>query len=333
MLASRAGMSMRLVVLCVGMLSLSAAARPKSVEKSMAARAEAQDLVDGILRGEGNLNGLLNRVRFIGQEAAVCTELSEVVRRTGDPQQVRNVAQALGTLAHPNGELALLWLTGNEDGATRMYAAMGLGRMKSAQAVPKLLPLLADKSLGVRKETARALGLIRNPKAGGPLLKAAKVEGEVEVRAEMLMAVGGAGDKKQAAGLEGFLGDSSEATRFAAAKGLCGLGAKKGFEFAKKQLSSSDRYERLQGLKLFEGSKAKEASVVLGPMLEDKDRAVAAMAARVLYQGGDSAKLDWLVLQSFHANGEERLQYEKELELLRLADDQRKAILKKAGIQ
>jgi hypothetical protein len=70
----------------------------------------------------------------------------------------------------------------------------------------------------------------------------------------------------------------------------------------------------------------------LRPLLEDKDRTLAASAARILHQGGDKSMLGWLVLASWKANGEEKLAYEKELETLHLADDERKAILRKAGM-
>ncbi|HZI03703.1 MAG TPA: HEAT repeat domain-containing protein, partial [Archangium sp.] len=68
------------------------------------------------------------------------------------------------------------------------------------------------------------------------------------------------------------------------------------------------------------------------PLLEDKDRPVAASAARILYQGGDKTMMSWLVLASWKAQGEEKLAYEKELETLHLADDERKALLRKAGV-
>jgi hypothetical protein len=89
---------------------------------------------------------------------------------------------------------------------------------------------------------------------------------------------------------------------------------------------------RRQGLELYDGVPAKKASPVLSPLLKDADHSLAASAARLLYRGGDKAMLDWLVLASFQANGEDKLAYEKELETLQLADDQRKAILRKAGM-
>jgi HEAT repeat protein len=314
------------------MVALSAQAGSQAAKKA-GQRAEAQDIEDAIVRVEGNLNTLINRVHYLGQEAIVSLDLSEMVKRAADLPQQRNVAQALAELGHPNGEPGLLWLINSEDGAVRMAAARGLGRVKSMAAIPKLTPLLSDKTLGVRREAAKALGALHAAKAGPALMKAAQVEGEPEVREAMLVAVGQTGDKRQAGALEHFLDDSSESARFAAAQGLCGLGAKKGFEFAKKRLASADRYERMRGLLLFEGSRAKEVAPVLEPLLTDKDASIAAATGRILYQGGDDKKLDWLVLRSFQTNGDEKLAYEKELEALRLADDQRRAILAKAGIK
>ena len=78
---------------------------------------------------------------------------------------------------------------------------------------------------------------------------------------------------------------------------------------------------RRQGLELYEGVPAKKASPALSPLLKDADRSLAAGAARILYQGGEKPMLEWLVLASFQAQGEEKLAYEKELETLQLADD------------
>ena len=45
------------------------------------------------------------------------------------------------------------------------------------------------------------------------------------------------------------------------------------------------------------------------------------------------AALQWLVLESFKAHTDERLVYETELEALRLPDEQRALIVKKAGLK
>jgi HEAT repeat protein len=167
---------------------------------------------------------------------------------------------------------------------------------------------------------------------GKVLLATARLEPDPQTRVMMLEAVGASGDKRQAPALEAFLEDSSESTRFAAARGLCLLGAPAGFAFARKLLASEDKHVRRQGLALFEGLSAKQAAPMLRPLLEDKDRTLAAGAARILYQGGDKTMLSWLVLASWNAQGEQKLTYEKELETLQLADDERKALLRKAGV-
>lgn len=323
---------MRVLVFVGCMLALEAMGASRR-DKALAVRAEAQDLVDAIIRGDGNLNAALSRVHYLGAEGSVSLELAEVVRRTSDPQQLQRIAQALAVMAHANGEAALIYLLTSEDPVVRMYGARGLGQRKSQVGAPHIVPLLGDRSMGVRRDAAKALGLIHFAKAGPALMKQAKAEQELEVKVELLIAAGMSGDKKQAPALEAFLADGSESTQLAAAQGLCALGNKKGFEFAKKKLSSAQSYERLEGLKLFEGARAKEVAPVLTPLLEDKDHAVGAMAARIMYQGGDPKMLDWLVLKSFESIGEAKLPFEKELESLRLQDDQRKAILAKAGIK
>ncbi len=102
------------------MLALVAQAGSQAVQKSMVARAEAQDIEDAMLRGEGNLNGQLSRIHFLGQEAVVAFDLSDAMHRQVDPAVLRIISQALATLAHPNGEQALLHLLGSDDGPTRM---------------------------------------------------------------------------------------------------------------------------------------------------------------------------------------------------------------------
>ena len=326
--------SSRLLLLALGLLPLWAPAAPQSVVKAQERRAEARRLAQQIADGEGNVLSAIARVEFLDERDYASGVLVGYWSTAVDPRQRRNLAMALAQWARPNAEPALLKALSDDDGAVRMYGAQGAGRLRSRAAGPTLAALLGDHTLGVRREAAKALGTLRDPRFGAALLRAGKAEGEVEVRAAMLAAAGQSGDKRQAAGLEEFLTSSSEATRFGAAQGLCNLGSPKGYAFARALIAKTDRYERIAGLKLFEGVPRKEAAPVLEPLLVDPDAAVAAMAARILYQGGDAGKLAWLVLRSHRAASiEEKLLVEKELELLRLADDQRKAILAKAGVK
>lgn len=294
-------------------------------------RAEADRAIAMILAGEG-VQAAVARLEFAGEKLYAADALSEEMKRSLDDNQRRAIALALSLLAVRDSEELLVRFCGDEDPVIRMNGAQGLGRIRSRQ-VPALLPLLSDRSTAVRREAARALGLLQQKPLGRPLMRAAESEGEPEVRAALLVAVGQSGDRSLSKELEKFLKSSSESTRVAAARGLCGLGASSGFAFAKGLLSSGDRYQRRQGVALFEGFPAKAVEPALRPLLGDKDKGIAAAAARILYQGGEPRMLDWLVVASAGARGEDKLAIEAELEPLHVAGDQRKAILRKAGIK
>lgn len=312
-------------------------AGPAADARAVARRQEAMELLRQIVRGPGNPQPAISRLQFLGEAAFAANELALRLPAEVEVRKRRTLALALAQLAQPGiAEVVqvLEHALKDEDGAVRMYAAQGLGRVGDGASARKLLPLLNDKTLGVRKEAALSLGALKDPRAGPPLMAAAKAEGEIEVRAMMLAMVGRTGDKAQARALEEFLASDSELTRFGAAQGLCGLGSPRGYEYARRLIASAERSTRLQGLKLFEGSTARAAAPVLAPLLLDADPAVAAVAGRLLYQGGDAKKLDWLVLRSHHTTSvDERMYFEKELEALRLRDDQRREILTRAGIK
>ncbi|NBD11659.1 HEAT repeat domain-containing protein [Corallococcus sp. c25j21] len=317
-------------LLALLLLPLTALGGPGSASKRAQSRAEADVVLAQVANGSP-VPAAASRLHFLREEAYAAEEIGPLLRTAFDERTRRNLAALLASLGARTGEATLVKLASDGDSTVRMYAAQGLARLGSRNT-GAVLPLLEDKSSGVRREAARALGASRNPKMGKPLMAAVKAEQDLEVRAALLEAVGASGDPKQKAPLKAYLDSDSESTRFAAARGLCRLGAPEGFAFAQKLLGNSDKFVRRQGLVLFEGVPAKKAGPVLSPLLQDADRTVAATAARVLYQGGDAASLDWLVLASWNAKGEEKLVYEKELETLQLADDRRKAILRKAGV-
>jgi hypothetical protein len=319
------------LLLVLALTSSSVPAAPPSVQKRMGRRADTELLVQQVLEGSLAVPTAVSRLRLLREEPYAAGLLTQALPRVLEPRRLRDVTAVLAGLEVRAAEPTLVGLAGHEDGAVRMYAVQGLGRLRS-QRVDVLLPLLQDKSLGVRREAARALGATRNPKVGKALLDTARTETDPQTRVLLLEAVGASGDKKQAPALKTFLDDSSESTRFSAARGLCLLGAPEGFDFSRKLLASEDKLVRRQGLALYEGLPVKQSAPALRPLLEDKDRTLAAGAARILYQGGDKTMMAWLVLASWNAQGEEKLTYEKELETLQLADDERKAILRKAGV-
>jgi HEAT repeat protein len=323
-------MSLRPASLALVLLAPLALALPPSAQKRLRNRAEVDAQLEQLVAG-APVPTTISRLQYAHEEEYTAEQIQLLMRKAVDERTRRNLTAVLAALGARGAEPLLARLASDGDSPVRMYAAQGLGKLRSRR-VEVLTPLLEDKSMGVRKEAAKALGLSGNPRVGKTLLALARTEPEPEVRAELLVAVGRSGDARQAATLKEFLSSDSESTRFAAARGLCHLGAPEGFAFANKLLGAQDRFVRRQGLELYEGVSAQKARASLRPLLEDPDRSLAAGSARILHQGGEPKMLDWLVLASFHAKGDEKLSYEKELEVLRLADDQRSAILRKAGV-
>ena len=322
--------SARLVLVLSLLLPWVALSGPGAAAKRGSRRAETEAVVQAVAEG-GAVPPAISRLRYLREEAFAAREITTTLGTVHEERLRRNLTAVLAGLGTRAAEPTLARLASDEDSAVRMYAAQGLAKINS-RLTQVMVPLLEDKSSGVRREAAKALGASRNVKMGPLLVKAAKAEKELEVRAAMLSAVGDTGDAKQGAALKEFLASDSESTRFAAAKGLCRLGSPDGFAFAGKLLGSDDRFVRRQGLELYEGVSAKKAAPALKPLLEDKDRALAASAARILHDGGDASMLEWLVLASWNAKSDEKLAYERELETLQLRDDRRKAILRKAGV-
>lgn len=296
---------------------------------------EALGVMEQFFGGQLSVNAAVNRIRYLGAENFASHELVLATRRNGDSRTRERFLEMLSALEvrDQDVENAFLDALKRDSIGEVMAASNGLGRMKAANAVKPLIGLLGHKMVGVRREAARALGFIGKPEASAPLLKAARVEPELEIKVLMLQSAGRAGDKKQAPALELLLKDDSETTRMAAAQGLCAMGAPACAKFAGKLLGSSDKNERMQGVMLFDGAPAKASGSALAPVLNDTDDKLRARAARILAQGGDAAKVDWLIIESSKASGEKRLVYEDELEKLRVTDEQRQAVLKKAGLQ
>jgi HEAT repeat protein len=295
------------------------------------AQAEARAEVQRLLSGQASPHHVLVRLQYLGQTDYPAQLLANAWPSLVEPELRRRVSTVLAGLPVKKLTPLFVELTAAPDSTLRMNGAIGLGLVRSETLAP-LVPLLQDPSAGVRREAGRALCASGAKRMGKVVLEAARTEGEPEVRTALLEAVGRCGDRKTAAPLARFLESSSEGTRFAAARGLCLLGAQQGFDFARALLRSEDRYVRRQGVALFDGLPSRAAKVHLEPMLQDADLAVAAFAARVLYQGGDGSKLEWLVVKSYQSNPEQRLSIEAELDKLMLTDDQRKTLLKKAGI-
>ncbi len=323
-------MTLRALVLssCLS-IGVAAAQTPVTASRAQSRRSEAQGLVLQITEGQG-VNAAANRLKYLGEESYAAAELASALHHAADDRQREWLVDGLALLESRAAEAALLAALKDSNGAVRMRALQGLARLKS-QAVAQLRPLLSDPSYGIRREAARALGASGRKEAGPILIRAAQAEGELEARAAMLIAVGQAKDARQVRALTQFLRHSSETTRTAAAKALCLLGAPAGFAFFDERMKSGDRHARRQALDLLEDVRHRSLRARLSPLLSDEDRALAAHAARLLYQAGDRTMLEWLVLASNGAEGDEKLVYEKELERLQLSTEARQAILGKVA--
>jgi len=319
---------MRNALLFISLFSLVAIAKPGN-------QAEAVKVMEGFFAGTVGVNQALNRLQYLGEERYAASEVLLALRRTSDARRREMLFDFLSQLnvREPELERAFLGALQSDQVGELMAGAKGLGKLKSASAVKPLIQQLDHPMVGVRRETAKALGQIGKPAASAPLIAAAKVEADLDVKVLMIANAGRAGDKKQAPSLEALLKDTSEATRMAAAQGLCALGVPKCAQFANQLLASTDKNERFAAVMLFEGTTAKVSAPVLTRVLADPDPKVRARAARILVQGGEATRLDWLVIESARAQGEQRLFYEDELEKLRVTDEQRQSILKKAGLQ
>jgi HEAT repeat protein len=318
----------RLLVLAF-VASLQVRAGPQEKSQEVAAT------IARMLSGEMSQNAATNRLTYLGAGGWAVDYMAELLKREFNPKRRLLLVEAVAAIAvaSPAAESVLGQATTEEDISLRLAGVRGLARLKSARATPTLLNLLKDPMVGVRREAARSIGQVGLPSAGVPLMRAAAKEEDLEARALMLVAVGRVGAKTQRLALEKVLDSKSEVERTAAGQALCLLGAPRGVAFAKSLLTSPESAARLQGVLLFEGASAKQARRMLEPMLADTSVKVRANAARVMAAGGDWVMADWLVVESFKAQGDDRVLFENEIEKLRLTDEQRQSALRKAGIK
>ncbi|MCA2981567.1 MAG: HEAT repeat domain-containing protein [Myxococcaceae bacterium] len=287
-------------------------------------------------RGELSVNQAANRISLNGGEQAATEYLTRKLAQLFDARRQTALLELLALVATPNAtlsELAASALQGSDDLTQRLAAVRVLGRMKNPTLARVLTPLLSEKAVGLRREASRALVALKASKAAPALAKVAVLEEDPETRALMLVSVGRLGDPKQARALESLLDVSSESTRLAATQALCLLGHKKGLDAARALLASKDRSERLLGVMVLEGAAVGAVKAALEPMTTDPEAAVRARAARVLAQAGEQRWLEWLVVEGGRGTVDEKLVVETELEHLRLSDEQRAAILRRASLK
>jgi HEAT repeats len=123
-------------------------------------------LVIRALPGRGALDGTNNDP---GDPSFVGAFLS-VLRVEPDTANRRLAVYALSRLPDEAIMEPLLEAAGSTDTATKVHAIKGLARLRARAAVPRLIELLADRS--VRLQAAQALVTIRDERALEPLCSA-----------------------------------------------------------------------------------------------------------------------------------------------------------------
>lgn len=296
---------------------------------------EVRTTVSKLLSGEMSLNVGVSRLKFLGAGPWVTEQLVEALKEEANPRRRLMLVELLAALGAAGASAEAAYVTAlHDDGLSMRLAGLrGLGQLRATHAGPMLLEHLHDPLVGIRREAARSLAKLKVAGAGRALVQSAQREQDLETRLVMVQSLGALGDARLAKHLEPWLASDSEATRLVAARSLCVLGSPKGVAYARQLLAAPEPDRRLQGVLLFEGAPAKSARRWLTPALDDGDAKVRANAARVLVVGGDAALADWLVLESYKASGDARPKYEAEIEKLRLTDEQRSGVLKRAGLQ
>ncbi|MBM4380073.1 MAG: HEAT repeat domain-containing protein [Deltaproteobacteria bacterium] len=290
------------------------------------ARAAVMDVVQG-----RSVSAALACLEFLGAGGTACDALTPHALGA-DARVRRNVAEVFARFAERPHKEALLALATDADVSLRVAAARGFGHAKLDHVGLRLL--LRDKASGVRREAARALGRLKPADAGKAVLEAAEAEAEPEVREAMLVAAAAAPFPGLVGRLERLLGHSPESTRMAAARALCLLGAPSGLAVAREKLDSKSRCDRRDGVTLLDGAPLKAAGPLLAPLLKApvQDMNLAAPAARVLAQAGDAKALEWLVVQAHEARGADAGPLLDAVEALKVADEDRKRILRSKPI-
>jgi HEAT repeat protein len=113
---------------------------------------------------------------------------------SGTVEEKRTALFEIRNLRSAEASRAAFPALGDTDAAVRATAAFSVVYAPRDEAFAALLPNLSDRSDLVRRETAYALGIIRDPRAVDPLFELYGRDKYLEVRNACLVAVGEIGD-------------------------------------------------------------------------------------------------------------------------------------------
>ncbi len=123
------------------------------------------------------------------QDSADFSGFAERLRNGSDEEKRDVLFQIRNLQTEEASRLAIYSLTDSSE-IVRATAVSSVIFLPFDEAVQLLLPLLQEKSLFVRRETAYALGITRNPTAVNPLLQILQRDKEIEVRIAAAIALG-----------------------------------------------------------------------------------------------------------------------------------------------
>ena len=114
--------------------------------------------------------------------------------RTGTDEEKRDILFEIRNLRTEEASRTAVFSLKDSSEIVRATAVSSVIFLPSDEAVQILAPLLQDRSLFVRRETAYALGKTRNPNAVNSLLQILQRDREIEVRNAAAVALGEIGD-------------------------------------------------------------------------------------------------------------------------------------------
>jgi hypothetical protein len=120
-------------------------------------------------------------VNLIRRGPVVLSDLA-VLAKDRDPQIRARVIQVASFIGTDAGTAIVLERTRDEDKGVRKLAAVGLGRARGPAAFPRLLELLSDPEADIRAASAEGLATLMDPRALGPLTRAARETDDIARR-------------------------------------------------------------------------------------------------------------------------------------------------------
>ena len=300
---------------CLGLVSLAS----NSTTEHMS---EARQLVAEVQQKIRSPASASNRLVVLKNQQAASVLLLEMLRKPMDVPTQHRLVELLALLSEPISANYFLNSLESEDAYLRMLSATTLGQLRVQAALPKLVLMLEDERLALRREAAMALGRLKQKQAGKPLLVALQAEAEPEVRERMLWALGMLNDKKNLSSMQVFLTHSSETTRWAAAKALLAMGELSGWKWLKPHLNSKEdkvcAYALLSLEEAVPGKNWKaEALALLHQTIRERETSLAISAAVLAARWGDKAAYVWLEKKAEQSENMELRAYEEALDKVR----------------